>query len=116
MRPWSFRLFFRIRTTLCSRIKKHSMAPVVMLCHQGSRRPEVVTMDLLVLRVSTPKKVPITLPTPPVSSVPPMMEEAMAFISAAVAFVALPAPVCIINTKPAIPLRMPQSRWAMKRE
>ena len=31
--------------------------------------------------IQQPKNVPIMLPTPPVRSVPPMMEEAMAFIS-----------------------------------
>ena len=103
------------RTMLWSRMKKQSMAPVVMLCHQGSLSPDVVTMDLMVVRVSTPKKVPMTLPTPPVSRVPPIMEDAMAFISDAVALVAFPAPVCIMNTNPAMPDRSPLSICAMKR-
>ena len=75
-------------------MKKHSIMPVVMLCQYGSRRPEAMTMLLIVLSESTPKSVPITFPTPPVSSVPPMMAEAIACISAALALLALPAPVC----------------------
>ena len=38
-------------------------------------------MFWMVLKDNTPKKVPIILPTPPVNIVPPIMEEAMAFIS-----------------------------------
>ena len=91
-------------------MKKHSIAPVVMLCHQGSLKPEVVTIDLIVLSVSTPNNVPATFPTPPVRSVHPIMEEAIAFISAAVALVAFPAPVCIMKTNPAIPASVPQIR------
>jgi hypothetical protein len=45
-----------------------------------------------------PKKVPTTLPTPPVRSVPPMMADAIAFIYIPAAFVAFPAPVCIMKT------------------
>ena len=75
-------------------MKKHSIRPVVMLCQYGSRKPDAMTMLLIVLSVSTPKSVPITLPTPPESSVPPMMDEAIACISEAVALDTLPAPVC----------------------
>ena len=41
---------------------------------------------------STPNRVPMTFPTPPVNIVPPMMEEAMAFISIPLAWDAEPDP------------------------
>ena len=59
-------------------MKKQSMRPVVMLCQYGSRKPDAMTILLIVLSESTPKSVPITLPTPPERSVPPIMDEAMA--------------------------------------
>ena len=104
--------FFDLRpsTTLCKRIKKQSMPPVVILCHQGSFKPLDTTIFLMVVRVMVPKKVPMTLPTPPVRRVPPMMEEAIAFISMPAALVALPAPVCIMKTKPEIPLNKPLNK------
>ena len=89
-------------------MKKHNIPPVVMLCHQGLLRALDTIIFLIVVSISVPKSVPITFPTPPVKSVPPMMEEAIAFISMPAAFVALPAPVCIMKTYPDIPLKRPQ--------
>ena len=57
------------------------MKATVMFVHHASSRPRDATMFLIVASERTPKKVPAMLPTPPVSMVPPMMEEAMAFIS-----------------------------------
>ena len=75
-------LFSRLlSTTLCSRMKKPSSAPLAISCHQLSFRPLRGMIFWMVARIMTPKKVPITLPTPPVSSVPPIMEAAMASIS-----------------------------------
>ena len=84
-----------------------------MLCHHGSFSPLATTIFLMVVSVMVPKKVPATLPTPPVRSVPPMMEDAMAFISIPAAFVAFPAPVCIMNTYPEIPLKIPLKTYVI---
>ena len=65
---------------LCRRMKTHRSKPVVIVCHQGSLKPEASTIDFIVARIITPKKVPITFPTPPVRSVPPIIEEAIAFM------------------------------------
>ena len=81
-----------------------------MLCHQGWLSPLATTIFLIETRIMVPKKVPMGSPTPPVRRVPPMMEEAMAFISIPAALVAFPAPVCIMKTKPEIPLKIPQIR------
>ena len=45
---------------------------------------------------STPKNVPMMLPTPPESIVPPMMEAAMAFISMPSALVTAPEAECMM--------------------
>jgi len=86
--------FFRLprwdRTTLCRMMKKPSMAPLAISCHQESLRGLRPMIFWIVARISTPKRVPNTLPTPPVSSVPPMMEAAMASISLRMATLALP--------------------------
>ena len=57
------------------------MNATVMFVHHASSRPREETMFLIVASESTPKNVPAMFPTPPVSIVPPMIEEAMAFIS-----------------------------------
>ena len=82
--------FLAERITLCKRIKKQSIRPVVIFCHQGCVKPDVITIVVIVLSDITPKSVPIKLPTPPVSRVPPIMEEAIASISAPSALEALP--------------------------
>ena len=68
------------------------MTATVIPLHQAWSKPALATMFLIVLSESTPKKVPMMLPTPPVSIVPPMMEEAIAFISAPAAWEAEPLP------------------------
>ena len=70
-------------------------AAVRMLGQELASFPLVFTMEEMVPFISTPKKVPNTLPTPPVSSVPPMTAEEMASISSPVAW----------ETEPAIVLR-----------
>ena len=71
------------------------MKATVMLVHHASSSPREETMFLMVLRLSTPKNVPAMFPTPPVSSVPPMMEDAIAFISAPSACEGEPEPTCM---------------------
>ena len=66
-------------------IKKHSRAAVSTLGQEEASLPLNWTMEAMVPLMSTPNRVPITLPTPPVSRVPPMTEEAMASISRPVA-------------------------------
>ena len=102
-----FFLALWLSTTLCSRMKKHSIPPVVILCHQGALSPLETTIFLMVVRVIVPKKVPITFPTPPVRSVTPIMWDAMEYIYIKAAMVAFAAKVCIMNTNPEIPLRSP---------
>ena len=52
--------------------------------------PLKLTRLLIVPLISTPTKEPNTLPTPPVSSVPPITAEEMAFISRPSAWVVVP--------------------------
>ena len=73
---------------------KHIIAATVIFVHHASSRPSEETIFLIVLRDRTPKSVPMILPTPPVSIVPPMMEDAMAFISAPLACDGEPEPTC----------------------
>ena len=74
------------------------MNATVILVHQASSSPSEETMFFMVLRLSTPKNVPMMFPTPPVSIVPPTMEDAMAFISAPSACEGEPEPTCIKYT------------------
>ena len=57
------------------------MKATVMFVHQASSSPSEETMFLIVASESTPKNVPAMFPTPPVSIVPPIIEDAIAFIS-----------------------------------
>ena len=61
------------------------IAATVMFVHHASSSPSEDTMFLIVLSERTPNSVPIMLPEPPVSIVPPIIDEAMAFISAPLA-------------------------------
>src|SRR5699024_4601321 len=65
----------------CSTIKKHSSSAVTTLGQEELSLPLVLTSEEMVPLMSTPKKEPNTLPTPPVRSVPPMTAEEMASIS-----------------------------------
>ena len=65
---------------------------IVMPVHHAWSRPADETMFWMVPREKTPNNVPMMFPTPPVSIVPPMMEEAMAFISMPMAWLAAPDP------------------------
>jgi len=53
----------------------------VIRVHQEDNVPWKVINASMVALIMTPNRVPTTLPTPPVSSVPPITEEAMASIS-----------------------------------
>ena len=66
---------------LCNTMKKQSSAATAMLDHELSSLPFVFTSVEIVPLISTPKKEPMTFPTPPVNNVPPITEEAMASIS-----------------------------------
>ena len=68
-----------------------------MLCQYGSRKPEATTMLLIVLRLITPNNVPITLPTPPESRVPPMIEEAIACIHAGANRLGVSAGIAVVD-------------------
>lgn len=70
---------------LCNTIKKHNRAAVRMFGQALANLPLVWTMLEIVPLIRTPKKEPITLPTPPVSNVPPITEDAIASISKPVA-------------------------------
>ena len=59
----------------------NSSAAVRMFGQELASFPFVLTIEEMVPLISTPKKDPRTLPTPPVSSVPPMTAELMASIS-----------------------------------
>ena len=61
-----------------------------MLGHELASLPLVFTRLEMVPLISTPKNEPNTLPTPPVSRVPPITQEAMASISKPVAWLTLP--------------------------
>ena len=78
--------------TLCNTRNKQSIPAIVIPVHHASSSPADVTMFWIVESESTPKNVPMILPTPPVSIVPPMMDDAMAFISIPLALVAEPLP------------------------
>ena len=73
--------FFTYANTLCSMIKKHRSAAVAIFAQLESSLPFVLTRVVIVPVLITPKKDPMTLPTPPVRSVPPITEDAMASIS-----------------------------------
>lgn len=62
-------------------MKKHRSAAVIILLQLDKSFPLVVTSVEIVPFMRTPKSDPITLPTPPVRSVPPMTADAIAFIS-----------------------------------
>ena len=51
-----------------------------------------VGLSLLTGMIFKKNNVPMMLPTPPVSIVPPMIDEAMAFISIPIAWLAAPEP------------------------
>ena len=70
-----------------------SRAAVRILGQEDASLPFVLTMDDIVPFISTPKKEPITFPTPPVSSVPPMTADEIASISSPVAWETEPAMV-----------------------
>ena len=53
-------------------MKKQSNAATAMLDHELNSLPFVLTSVEIVPLISTPKNEPITFPTPPVSSVPPI--------------------------------------------
>ena len=74
-------------------MNRNSSAAVRMLGQELASFPLVLTMEEMVPLISTPKKDPITLPTPPVRSVPPMTAELMASISRPVAWDTEPAMV-----------------------
>ena len=81
---WFIFYFFAALTlanTLCSTMKKHRSAATAILDQELSSFPLVFTSVEIVPLISTPKKEPITFPTPPVRRVPPITADAMASIS-----------------------------------
>ena len=62
-------------------MKKHKSAAIVIRVHQEESVPWKVINASIVALIRTPNRVPNTLPTPPVKSVPPITEEAIASIS-----------------------------------
>lgn len=79
-------------STLWITRNRHSIAAIVIPVHQASSSPAEDTIFWIVERDRTPNIVPSILPTPPVSIVPPMIEEAMASISMPAALVTAPEP------------------------
>ena len=69
----------------CRMIKKHISAATAIFDQLESSLPLVCTKVVMVPMISTPKNEPITLPTQPVSSVPPITVAAIACISMPVA-------------------------------
>lgn len=108
----SYFFFFIIASTDWSTIKKQSNAAIVILVHQDDRVPWNVINASIVALIRTPNSVPKTLPTPPVSSVPPMTEEAIASISKPFACSTNPPSVFKQNRMLPIPQRKPSSTYA----
>ena len=65
----------------CNTIKKQSNAAIVIRVHHDDNVPWNVMNASIVALINTPNNVPITLPTPPVSNVPPITDDAIASIS-----------------------------------
>lgn len=61
----------------CNTMKKQSNADNVIRTHQLERVPCVVIRLEIVPLINTPKSVPITVPTPPLKSVPPITADAI---------------------------------------
>ena len=74
----------------CSRMKKHSSTAVMMFAQDATSLPLNLTREEMVPLIKTPNRVHTTLPTPPVSRVPPITAEEMASISRPVAWVGVP--------------------------
>lgn len=74
-------LSFRLTSKLCSTMKNAKRAEIMILDHQEERFPWKETKVSIVALISTPNNVPYTLPTPPVSGVPPITVAAIASIS-----------------------------------
>mgnify|MGYP001001649859 FL=1 len=89
---YAFFLFFLERTTLWITRNRQIIAATVMFVHHASSSPREETIFFIVLSEITPNSVPIMLPEPPESIVPPMMDEAIAFISAPLAWEGEPEP------------------------
>ena len=82
---------------------------MVILTHQEESVPWKVIKDSMVPLIKTPKRLPITFPTPPVRRVPPITEDAMASISNPLACSTKPEHVFIQNRRPPSPARNPSS-------
>ena len=74
----------------CNIMKKHNKIAVTIFAQELTSLPLDLTNVEIVPLISTPNSVPIILPTPPVSSVPPITAEEMASISKPVACVVVP--------------------------
>src|SRR5690606_18703561 len=94
-------------TMLCSTMKRYSKSPLTMAC-KLDWTPAARISSLMVSRVMVPIGAPSRFPTPPLSKMPPITFEAIAFISNNAPFPILPAPVVMRYTKPEIPAVNPQ--------
>lgn len=92
-------------------MKKHSNAAITILVHQDDKVPWNVIKVSIVPLIKTPKRLPITFPTPPVNKVPPITAAAMASISNPFACSTNPPVVFRQNTKPAKAARKPLSTY-----
>ena len=93
----------------CNTMKKQSNADSVIRTHQLERVPCVVIRLEIVPLINTPKSVPITVPTPPLKSVPPITADAIASISRPFACSTKPAQLFRQKRKPPRPAKKPSS-------
>lgn len=80
---------------------------MAILVHQEDKVPWKVISDSMVPLMSTPNKLPMTFPTPPVRSVPPITAEAIASISKPLACSTKPPQEFKAKTKPAKAAKKP---------
>ena len=90
-------------------MKKHSSAESTIRTHQLDSVPWVVIRLDMVPLISTPNTVPNGVPTPPLSSVPPMTDAEIASISRPLACSTNPEQLFRQNRKPPHPARKPSS-------
>ena len=93
--------------TLCNTMKKHKSAERTILFHHEESVPLQRIKVSIVALINTPKNEPTTVPTPPVSKVPPITAEEIASISKPRACSTNPLVVLRQNTKPANEARKP---------
>ena len=104
--------FFMLEKIDCKTMKKQSNADSTIRTHQLDNVPCVVIRLEIVPLINTPNTVPNGVPTPPLSSVPPMTAEEMASISIPFACSTKPEQLFKQNRNPPIPAKSPSSTYA----